>query len=334
MKLWDLPSEYRELHRKYHGIDHIISMLKRLESLRTEEDLTEMEYTCLKYAIVYHDVIYDPYANNNEEASAVEVIKRRVDYINVNTRHIIVNMIQNTAISTYNSDIKPEMKRLVHLMRYLDLMDFRERKHLLMSNFISIMQEFQFVSYPVFQENNLNVIRILKDYIDIDTYIWYTNWIKSFTPRIGVFTGSFNPFHIGHMSILEQAERDFDKVIIMHPTLGPDGDALIRNTLPFHEIIAFDGLLINHLMKIMTYASFTMIRGLRDGYDLTYESKMYNMNQYLGLSIPTVYYKTDKDFISSTNVRDLMNIDKNTMEMFIPHKYDYYQGEGRKIQLK
>ena len=32
--------------------------------------------------------------------------------------------------------------------------------------------------------------------------------------RVGVYAGTFNPFHIGHLSILEKAELMFDKVIV------------------------------------------------------------------------------------------------------------------------
>jgi len=34
-------------------------------------------------------------------------------------------------------------------------------------------------------------------------------------PHIGVFAGSFNPFHKGHYNVLQKAEKLFDKVIIL-----------------------------------------------------------------------------------------------------------------------
>src|SRR5688572_6111322 len=39
-------------------------------------------------------------------------------------------------------------------------------------------------------------------------------FLSAFQPNIGVFAGSFNPFHRGHLNVLEKAERIFDKVII------------------------------------------------------------------------------------------------------------------------
>ena len=32
--------------------------------------------------------------------------------------------------------------------------------------------------------------------------------------KIGIYPGSFNPFHKGHLNILEKAEKIFDKVIL------------------------------------------------------------------------------------------------------------------------
>src|SRR5688572_24427151 len=38
--------------------------------------------------------------------------------------------------------------------------------------------------------------------------------MKQFSPKIGLFAGSFNPFHKGHFNVLQKAEKIFDKVII------------------------------------------------------------------------------------------------------------------------
>jgi hypothetical protein len=38
--------------------------------------------------------------------------------------------------------------------------------------------------------------------------------LRNWKPNIGIFPASFNPAHIGHLNILEKAEKIFDKVII------------------------------------------------------------------------------------------------------------------------
>ena len=38
--------------------------------------------------------------------------------------------------------------------------------------------------------------------------------LDALQPRIAVYPGSFQPFHLGHLSILQRAEQAFDKIII------------------------------------------------------------------------------------------------------------------------
>jgi len=64
---------YREPHRGYHTLLHIVNILDELASLNLK-DITE-----LKFALWFHDIIYDPRATDNESASesmAVDFARR------------------------------------------------------------------------------------------------------------------------------------------------------------------------------------------------------------------------------------------------------------------
>ena len=62
---WEnLASHYSEGHRFYHTLSHIDHMFSWLDKIRAASPALEL-------AIWYHDVIYDPRANDNESASAV-----------------------------------------------------------------------------------------------------------------------------------------------------------------------------------------------------------------------------------------------------------------------
>lgn len=66
-----LRAHYAEPHRAYHTFDHIRSCLELLDTIRPElHDPRTMEL-----ALWYHDVIYDPRADDNEEQSAQMAIK-------------------------------------------------------------------------------------------------------------------------------------------------------------------------------------------------------------------------------------------------------------------
>lgn len=58
--------------RFYHNFTHIGYMLENLQELYAN-DLTHKEELTLRYAIIYHDVIYDAGAQDNEFRSAIEL---------------------------------------------------------------------------------------------------------------------------------------------------------------------------------------------------------------------------------------------------------------------
>lgn len=66
MNLEQIKERYSEPHRHYHTWKHIEYMFKTAE----ENGVEVKEGSPLWYAIVYHDIVYDPKANNNEEKSA------------------------------------------------------------------------------------------------------------------------------------------------------------------------------------------------------------------------------------------------------------------------
>ena len=64
------------------------------------------------------------------------------------------------------------------------------------------------VDYKIYEKELIEFLEgnnIKKDWIE---------YVKNIHRKIAIFPGSFNPFTTGHLSILEKAEKIFDKVII------------------------------------------------------------------------------------------------------------------------
>lgn len=59
---------WNESHRHYHTLDHLNEILKLIES--DKRFYTEKEYEKLIITTLFHDCIYDPLKNDNEEKSA------------------------------------------------------------------------------------------------------------------------------------------------------------------------------------------------------------------------------------------------------------------------
>ena len=58
---------YAEPHRHYHSERHHDDCLRLLDEVR---DLSEREQRLLRWAILWHDAVYEPEVSDNEERSA------------------------------------------------------------------------------------------------------------------------------------------------------------------------------------------------------------------------------------------------------------------------
>lgn len=144
--------------------------------------------------------------------------------------------------------------------------------------------------------------------------------------RIGIFTGTFDPFTIGHQNIALRALPMFDKLII--------GVAVSKLKHTHEEVTAR----VKHIQKIfsqeprvevMAYSDLTvdfakredaqfLVRGVRSVKDFEYEREQADINRQLG-GVETILLFADPQYssISSTLVRELQFFGKDAKE-FLP----------------
>ncbi len=129
---------------------------------------------------------------------------------------------------------------------------------------------------------------------------------------IGVYPGSFNPFHKGHYNILMKAENIFDRVIVARGINleKPKSEWEIpRQVSDRVEVTSYDGLLTDFIGEIMkplnSNDKVTVIRGLRNSVDLQYEMNQYRYFQDLMPRLQMVSIFCDKEYehISSSGIR-------------------------------
>jgi len=71
--MWDeVERNYSEPERHYHNLSHLNSLLSELKIYKDKF----AHWDVIIFAIAYHDLIYNPVINNNEERSAETAIKR------------------------------------------------------------------------------------------------------------------------------------------------------------------------------------------------------------------------------------------------------------------
>lgn len=148
--------------------------------------------------------------------------------------------------------------------------------------------------------------------------------------KIGIYPGSFNPWHQGHDDILQKALLMFDKVII---AVGRNPDKPPREFKALNDlwsqavdsigveesdrvkVVEFKGTLADFANNYyetgdtgtlyVSHDACAVIRGLRNSQDFEFEKNQQYWNEDLGLKIPTIYLISDRKLthISSSALR-------------------------------
>jgi len=154
---------------------------------------------------------------------------------------------------------------------------------------------------------------------------------------LGLYCGSFDPFHVGHLNIVQKAERLFDDVIIASGT-NPDKHQTIPKSLgpnkPYVDLgllgkrythIGYYGFtteLIKHFKK--HYGNVFLVRGIRSSHDYDYEmDQIQTMQALMGdQKIQVVLLPCDREFehVSSSTIRKVSMFDKEAAKQWLPFR--------------
>jgi len=141
--------------------------------------------------------------------------------------------------------------------------------------------------------------------------------------KIAIYPGSFNPFTIGHLNILEKAELLFGKEnVIIAVGTNPDKTqdsvdrvATIKQNLPTRNVEGFVGFLTDYIWKKENSGfEIFVIKGLRNGDDLFYETNQLRFLEEMKPSINVIFLLCDKQYehISSSAYRALEKVQEGS----------------------
>lgn len=135
------------------------------------------------------------------------------------------------------------------------------------------------------------------------------------TTGVAVYTGSFDPFHLGHEDIVRRAARIFPQLIVgvginpEKPSMFAPTErvAMIREVLADLagvEVIGFEGLTVRFARSRQARL---LVRGIRALSDVDYEFTMSLTNSSLDADIETVFLMAHKEYthLSSTLIRQI-----------------------------
>lgn len=147
--------------------------------------------------------------------------------------------------------------------------------------------------------------------------------------EIGFYAGSFDPFTNGHLHVVTQSAKLFDRVIIgigVHPKKIRRFDkelmqkaieqVLVRNNLNNVTVISYDNLSVD--VAIENNSTF-LVRGIRNGMDYEYEENMASINEEIS-GLDTVYIRAGNlGNISSSMVMELLRNNKDVSK-YLPEE--------------
>lgn len=133
--------------------------------------------------------------------------------------------------------------------------------------------------------------------------------------KAAIYPGSFDPFTLGHLDIVQRALKIFDKIYI---AIGENRSKTnlftpkerklqieeIFQDNPAITVVIFNDLLVDFARQVDV---FTIVRGLRAVSDFEYEFLMASTNRAMEQNIESVFFMTsDKySFLSSSIVKEV-----------------------------
>ena len=147
------------------------------------------------------------------------------------------------------------------------------------------------------------------------------------SPRRAVYTGVFDPVHLGHLDIIQRGCRLFDQLIVgvgINPDKTPFFSSdervellrLVTKPYPNIDVRPFNGLAVRFVRDC---GAGILLRGLRTLSDMEYEFTMSLMNLNLDPEIETVFLMAKEEFshVSSSMLRQIATLEGD-LGKFLP----------------
>lgn len=143
-----------------------------------------------------------------------------------------------------------------------------------------------------------------------------------------IFPGSFDPFTIGHYSIVQRGLQLFDEIVI---GIGVNQNKKALFSTEQRQEMIRQAFANEPRVKVQVYNCLTVdfaqqvnagyiLRGLRTVADFEYERSIADANNKLsGIETVILFTEASYAFISSTTVRDLIAYGKSIQAMLPPN---------------
>jgi pantetheine-phosphate adenylyltransferase len=145
--------------------------------------------------------------------------------------------------------------------------------------------------------------------------------------RVAVYTGTFDPVHLGHVDIIERGSKIFDRLVVgvgINPEKAPffspeERVELLQEVIRPYPNVSVQGFANLAVEFVREISAGTMLRGLRTTSDMENEFTMSLMNDTLDPDIQTVFLMAKEPYshLSSTLLRQIATFGGH-LEKFLP----------------
>jgi pantetheine-phosphate adenylyltransferase len=297
---------YDDKSRHYHNWNHVLKVASFIWNNVEDGELRDM----LLLTALLHDAVYDTKSKTNESDSA-----KLVELLNIDepTKIAISELIMFT---TYQ---RPAVSVFEQIFAKADLGIFSASHYAQIEFEKQVFQEYYWVPIPMYVEKRVEILKELQVKYGCDTE-FLVKYLQTKIWKVGFYPGTFYPFHIGHKSVLDQAVKMFDKVIIGFGNTD-DKTSFKWNTDEYGELNAWvksnyesvelKSLITENIAAINSYAdSVTLIRGLRNSTDLIYEQNYLQALRDMYPKVNAAYFMTEPNLahVSSSLIRGILKL--------------------------
>lgn len=313
-----------EEHRYYHDIGHLYDIFQQI-------NMTDFVFDgypeIMEVVAAFHDAVYQTGAGTragatNEEDSVAFFRQFAINNNFVEEKKDIEQAILDSKDGKGRCMVSTAFQKLDRA--YLNT---EKPLYRVIEIETGIFKEYQFLDFSIYREKRLEFLESQQNEENYEYLEPHIDFLSHWRPRIGVYAGSFDPFTHGHKNIFHKAEQLFDKVLIFigvnstKQSSALSGRKLnIQRIFPYHQIVVYPGFLTDFIKQQTIAADTTLVRGLRTGFDFSYEQIQlrYMEDMYQGLKV--VYIPCDRQFeyISSSGVKAIRNIDMEAAKKYLP----------------
>lgn len=309
---------YSQPHRLFHSISHVLDILHLIDKAHPYNGTSyPASYKALVLAALFHDVVYDPTQNDNEEKSVEFMLSKLARDIDAVLLNDAACLIQATSSIDPQDPLAKEFNSYDRAI--LGSHDFAE----LMSYGDNIRREYIMYEYQDFATKHVEVISKMHacgNFTNKAVFDAYCSYVLGRKIKLGIYAGSFNPLHIGHVDILHKATAIFDQVILAEcvnpnkPAREHDDSAhVFIGDLGYFKRVVFRGMLAelyDHYFGMPNY-EVMLVKGIRNADDLHSENtQLAYTSEYARHRVPVVYIPAEPELrhVSSSAIRSLQSL--------------------------